>query len=106
MNFKKWQDYGTGHSENEGGNDVLDIEEPQQETSRGNEPAGEGAESEPAVKVNNALKKIATEITKQTGIEVVTDEKEAQRALKDAEASIEKINEFKEYFDGERARYS
>lgn len=39
LNFKKWQDYGTGHSENEGGNDVSGVEEPQQEESGGNEPA-------------------------------------------------------------------
>ena len=38
LNFKKWQDYGTGHSENEGGNDVSGNEEPQQEASGGNEP--------------------------------------------------------------------
>lgn len=88
LNFKKWQDYGTGHSENEGGNDVSGIQEPKQETSGGNESAGEGAEPEPAVKANNAIKKIATEITKQTGIEVVTDEKEAQRALEDADSDV------------------
>lgn len=41
MDLKKWQDYGTGHSENERGNDVSGIEEPQQEASGGNEPAGE-----------------------------------------------------------------
>ncbi len=39
LDFKKWQDYGTGHSENEGGNDVSGNEEPQQEASGGNEPA-------------------------------------------------------------------
>lgn len=39
LNFKKWQDYGTGHSEIEGGNDVSGVEEPQQEASGGNEPA-------------------------------------------------------------------
>lgn len=88
LNFKKWQDYGTGHSENKGGNDVSGIQEPKQETSGGNGSAGEGAEPEPAVKVNNAIKKIATEITKQTGIEVVTDEKEAQRALEDADSDV------------------
>ena len=90
LNFKKWQDYGTGHSENEGGNDVSGTEKPQQEASGGNgsAKAGEGTESEPAVKVNKALKKIATEITKQTGIEVVTDEKEAQRALEDADSDV------------------
>lgn len=44
LDFKKWQDYGTGHSENEGVNDVSGVEEPQQEASGGNEPAeaGEG----------------------------------------------------------------
>lgn len=88
LNFKKWQDYGTGHSEDEGGNDVSGIQEPKQETSGGNEPAEAGTEPEPAVKVNNAIKKIATEITKQTGIEVVTDEKEAQRALEDADSDV------------------
>lgn len=41
MDLKKWQDYGTGHSEIERGNDVSGIEEPQQEASGGNEPAGE-----------------------------------------------------------------
>ena len=46
LNFKKWQDYGTGHSEIEGGNDVSGTEKPQQETSGGNEPSGE-AGSEP-----------------------------------------------------------
>lgn len=39
LDFKKWQDYGTGHSENEGGNDVSGVEEPQQKASGGNEPA-------------------------------------------------------------------
>lgn len=46
LNFKKWQDYGTGHSENEGGNDVSGIQEPKQEASGGNGSAGEGAEPE------------------------------------------------------------
>lgn len=46
LNFKKWQDYGTGHSENEGGNDVSGIQEPKQETSGGNGSAEEGAEPE------------------------------------------------------------
>lgn len=39
LNFKKWQDYGTGHSEKEGSHDVSGVEEPQQEASGGNEPA-------------------------------------------------------------------
>lgn len=40
LNFKKWQDYGTGHSETEGSHDVSGVEKPQQEASGGNEPAG------------------------------------------------------------------
>lgn len=39
LNFKKWKDYGTGHSETEGIHDVSGVEEPQQEASGGNEPA-------------------------------------------------------------------
>lgn len=46
MDFKKWQDYGTGHSENERGNDVSGVEEPKQEASGGNEPAEAGTEPE------------------------------------------------------------
>lgn len=46
LNFKKWQDYGTGHSEIEGSNDVSGVKEPQQEASGGNEPAEAGTEPE------------------------------------------------------------
>ena len=46
LDFKKWQDYGTGHSEIEGGNDVSGDEKPQQEASGGNEPAEAGTEPE------------------------------------------------------------
>lgn len=46
LNFKKWQDYGTGHSEIEGSNDVSSVEKPQQEASGGNEPAEAGTEPE------------------------------------------------------------
>lgn len=46
LNFKKWQDYGTGHSENEGSHDVSGVEKPQQEASGGNEPAEAGTEPE------------------------------------------------------------
>lgn len=49
LNFKKWQDYGTGHSENEGSHDVSGNEEPQQEASGGNEPAKAGAEPDDLV---------------------------------------------------------
>lgn len=46
LNFKKWKDYGTRHSENEGSNDVSGTEKPQQEASGGNGSAGEGTEPE------------------------------------------------------------
>lgn len=46
LNFKKWQDYGTGHSEIEGSHDVSGVKEPQQEASGGNEPAEAGTEPE------------------------------------------------------------
>lgn len=46
LDFKKWQDYGTGHSETEGSHDVSGNEEPQQEASGGNEPAETGTEPE------------------------------------------------------------
>lgn len=39
LNFKKWQDYGTGNSETEGSHDVSGVEKPQQEASGGSEPA-------------------------------------------------------------------
>lgn len=46
LNFKKWQDYGTGHSETEGDHDVSGVEKTQQEASGGNEPAEAGTEPE------------------------------------------------------------
>lgn len=49
LNFKKWQDYGTGHSENEGSHDVSGNEEPQPEASGGNEPAKAGEEPDDLV---------------------------------------------------------
>lgn len=48
-------------------------------------------ESKPAEtqnQVDKAVKNIATEITKKTGIEVVTDEKEAEEALRNADDNI------------------
>lgn len=49
LNFKKWQDYGTGHSENEGSNDVSGTEKPQQEASGGNGSAKAGEEPDDLV---------------------------------------------------------
>ncbi len=92
LKFKNWQDYETRHSERERGNDVPGTEKPQQEASGGNEPA----EEEPQVKVNKALKALATEITKDTGIEVVTDDKVSQSTLDEAEATDANIKFHKE----------
>ena len=91
LKFKDWKDYGTRHQETERGNDVPGVEKPQQETSGGNEP-----ESESQQRVDEALKSIATEITKQTGIEVVTDDKVGQSALEDAEATDSDVKFHKE----------
>ena len=73
LNFKKWQDYGTGHSENEGGNDVSGIQEPQQEASGGNGSAGEG---EGRVKSDeaNADKLVSVETEWQDKIDDYIDE--------------------------------
>ena len=67
LDFKKWQDYGTGHSENEGGNDVSGDEEPQQEASGGNEPAEAG--EEPDDLVNKELVKRITETDEEFEVE-------------------------------------
>ena len=84
-------------SETEGGNDAASNEEPAKETggavgAEGNEPAA----TEPEIKIKKALKRIATEITKQTGIEVVTDDKVGQSALEDAEATDSNVKFHKE----------
>ena len=73
LNFKKWQDYGIGHSENEGGNDVSGIQEPKQETSGGNGSAEEG---EGRVKSDeaNADKLVSVETEWQDKIDDYIDE--------------------------------
>lgn len=99
LNFKKWQDYGTGHSENEGGNDVSGIQEPKQETSGGNEPAGEGAEPErPRVEEPDDLANKELE----SRIEVTDEETETpskygpimkQKILIDGDKEVTKVDE-------------
>lgn len=84
-------------SETESGNDAASNEEPAKEAggavgTEGNEPTA----TEPEIKVKKALKRIATEITKQTGIEVVTDDKVGQSALEDAEATDSNVKFHKE----------
>lgn len=99
LNFKKWQDYGTGHSENEGGNDVSGVEEPQQEASGGNEPAEAGTEPErPRVEEPDDLvnKELESRI-KVTDEETETPSKNGpimkQKILIDGDKEVIKVDE-------------
>lgn len=99
LNFKKWQDYGTGHSENEGGNDVSGNEEPQQEASGGNEPAEAGTEPErPRVEEPDDLvnKELESRI-KVTDDETETPSKNGpitrQKILIDGDKEVIKVDE-------------
>lgn len=59
--------------------------------------AGAGrVEAEQQKEVDEAVKHVATEITKQTGIDVVTDERKGQSALEDAEATDSDVKFHKE----------
>lgn len=95
LNFKKWQDYGTGHSEIEGVNDVSGVEEPQQEASGGNEPteAERRRVEEPDDLVNKEL---------ESRIEVTDEETETpskngpimkQKILIDGDKEVIKVDE-------------
>ena len=97
LNFKKWQDYGTGHSENEGGNDVSGVKEPQQEASGGNEPAGAEPER-PRVEEADDLENKELE----SRIEVTDEETETpskngpimkQKILIDGDKEVMKVDE-------------
>ncbi len=99
LDFKKWQDYGTGHSENEGGNDVSGDEEPQQEASGGNEPAEAGTEPErPRVEEPDDLvnKELESRI-KVTDEETETPSKYGpimkQKILIDGDKEVMKVDE-------------
>jgi hypothetical protein len=99
LNFKKWQDYGTGHSEIEGSNDVSGVEEPQQEASGGNEPAEAGTEPErPRVEEPDDLvnKELESRI-KVTDEETETTSKNGpitrQKILIDGDKEVIKVDE-------------
>lgn len=99
LDFKKWQDYGTGHSEIEGGNDVSGNEEPQQEASGGNEPAKAGTEPErPRVEEPNDLvnKELESRI-KVTDEETETPSENGpitrQKILIDGDKEVIKVDE-------------
>lgn len=99
LNFKKWQDYGTGHSEIEGSHDVSGAEEPQQEASGGNEPAEAGTEPErPRVEEADDLenKELESRI-KVTDEETETPSKNGpimkQKILIDGDKEVIKVDE-------------
>lgn len=99
LNFKKWQNYGTGHSEIEGGNDVSGNEKPQQEASGGNEPAEARTEPErPRVEEPDDL--VNKEL--ESRIKVTDDETETpsengpitrQKILIDGDKEVVKVDE-------------
>lgn len=95
LNFKKWQDYGTGHSENEGGNDVSGVEKPQQEASGGNEPAeAERSRVEEADDLENKELESRIEVTDE---ETETPSKNGpimkQKILIDGDKEVIKVDE-------------
>lgn len=99
LDFKKWQDYGTGHSEIEGSNDVSSVEKPQQEASGGNEPAEAGTEPErPRVEEPDGLvnKELESRI-KVTDEETETPSKNGpimkQKILIDGDKEVIKVDE-------------
>ena len=91
LDFKKWQDYGTGHSENEGGNDVSGDEKPQQEASGGNEPAEAG--EEPDDLVNKELEKRITETDEEFEVEGENGTIYKKKYLIDGDKEVMKVDE-------------
>lgn len=80
LKLRNWKDYETRHSSKEGNGDAGSSEGTEPQARGGSEP------TEGQREVDKAVKRIATEITKQTGIEVVTDEKEAEEVLRNADS--------------------
>lgn len=70
LKLRNWKDYETRHSSKEGNGDAGSSEGTEPQAPGGSEP------TEGQREVDKAVKRIATEITKKTGIEVVTDGKE------------------------------
>lgn len=80
LKLRNWKNYETRHSSKEGNGDAGSSEGTEPQARGGSEP------TEGQREVDKAIKRIATEITKQTGIEVVTDEKEAEEVLRNADS--------------------
>ena len=90
LKLRNWKNYETRHSSKEGNGDAGSSEGTEPETSGGSEPTEEQRE------VDKAVKRIATEITKKTGIEVVTDEKEAEEVIRESEETDSNLKYHKE----------
>nr|DAU52184.1 MAG TPA: notch-like protein [Caudoviricetes sp.] len=90
LKLRNWEDYETRHSSKEGNGDAGSSEGTEPQARGGSEPTEEQRE------VDKAVKRIATEITKKTGIEVVTDEKEAEEVIRESEETDSNLKYHKE----------
>ena len=90
LKLRNWKDYETRHSSKEGNGDVGSSEGTEPQARGGSEP------TEGQREVDEAVKHIATEITKKTGIEVVTDEKEAEEVIRESEETDSDLKYHKE----------
>lgn len=90
LKLRNWKDYETRHSNKEGNGDAGSTEGTEPQAPGGSEP------TEGQREVDKAIKRIATEITKKTGIEVVTDEKEAEEVIRESEETDSDLKYHKE----------
>lgn len=90
LKLRNWEDYETRHSSKEGNGDAGSSEGTEPQARGGSEP------TEGQREVDKAVKRIATEITKKTGIEVVTDEKEAEEVIREIEETDSDLKYHKE----------
>lgn len=90
LKLRNWEDYETRHSSKEGNGDAGSSEGTEPQAPGGKEPTEEQRE------VDEAVKNIATEITKKTGIEVVTDEKTAEEVIRESEETDSDLKYHKE----------
>ena len=90
LKLRNWEDYETRHSSKEGNGDAGSSEGTEPQARGGSEP------TEGQREVDKAVKRIATEITKKTGIEVVTDEKTAEEVIRESEETDSNLKYHKE----------
>lgn len=90
LKLRNWKNYETRYSSKEGNGDAGSSEGTEPQAPGGSEP------TEGQREVDKAVKRIATEITKKTGIEVVTDEKEAEEVIRESEETDSDLKYHKE----------